>query len=172
MAEPRTIDNLGMGPSIRWAQDQQFVDQSIVKESPFVSMQTTVDVSSPFFSSEFDLLFQIKQRFAPWALLYAPQGFNIQKMRLFTYQTIPSLGTEEFLTSQMQKIQDKVTSSKEERIKRRQEGKGSEFAWQDEREDADEEKESKTLMALLEYIKVLDTLMAQINARRSQYSKG
>ncbi|MCB1081473.1 MAG: DUF5399 family protein [Chlamydiia bacterium] len=172
MAEPRTIDNLGLGPSIRWAQDQAFIDQSIVKESSFVSLQTTIDVSSPFFSSEFDLLFQIKQRFAPWALMLAPKGFNMQKMRLFTYQAIPSLGSEEFLSSQMQKIRDKVALNKEDRMKRREEGRGAEFAWEDEREEEEEQRESKTLIALLEYVHVLDILMAQINARRSQYSKG
>jgi len=172
MVESRTIDNLGLGPSIRWAQDQEFIDQSIIKESPFVSMQTTVDVASPFFTSEFDVLFQIKQRFAPWAFFSTPQGFNLQKMRLFTYQIIPSLGTEEFLSAQMQKVRDKVASSKENRIKRRSEGRGSEYPWEDEKEEEEEERESKTLIHLIEYINVLDTLMAQINARRSQYSKG
>ena len=96
----------------------------------------------------------------------------MQKMRLFTYQAIPSLGSEEFLSSQMQKIRDKVALNKEDRMKRREEGRGAEFAWEDEREEEEEQRESKTLIALLEYVHVLDILMAQINARRSQYSKG
>ncbi|NGX50888.1 MAG: hypothetical protein K1060chlam2_00739 [Chlamydiae bacterium] len=172
MPEPRTIDNLGLGPSVRWAQDQEYVDQSIIKESSFVSMQTTVDVATPFYLSEFDLLFQITQRYAPWASFLSPKGYNLQKMRLFTHQVIPSLGSEEFLTSQVQKIRDKSASSRKERNKRRKEGRGSEYPWEDDRDDREEERESKTLIDLLEYINVLDTLMMQINARRSQYSKG
>ncbi|QVL57429.1 MAG: DUF5399 family protein [Simkaniaceae bacterium] len=172
MAEAKTIDNLGLDTSVRWAQDQKFLDESLIKESPFISRQTTIDVSSPSFSSEFDTLFQINKRFAPWALLLSPQGYNLQKMRLFTFQTIPSLGSDEFLSSQMQKIKDKIDASKEARIKRREAGQGSEYAWEDEREEEDELRESKTLIALLEYLQLIDSLMIEINSRRSQYQKG
>lgn len=172
MVEAKTIDNLGLDSSVRWAQDQKFLDDSLIKESPFISRQTTVDVTSPSFSSEFDTLFQINKRFAPWALLLSPQGYNLQKMRLFTYQTIPSLGSDEFLSSQMQKIKDKVDASKKARANRRKEGKGSEYPWEDEREEEDELRQSKTLIALLEYLQLIDTLMIEINSRRSQYQKG
>lgn len=172
MPEPRTIDNLGLAPSVRFAKDQELIDPSITKEASFVSLQTIVDVASPSFLSEFDRLFQLNQRYTPWAFLIEPKGYNLQKRRLFTHQIIPSLGTEEFLLSQVQKIRDKVAASKQDRIKQREEEGGSKYAWEDEREEADEDRESKALIALLEYIKVLDTLMVQINARRSQYSKG
>ena len=172
MPEPKTIDNLGLGPSVRWAQDQEFIDQSLIKESPFVSSQTVVDVASPCFSSEFDLLFHVKQRFAPWSFFLSPPGYQFQTIRLFTYQVIPSLGSEDFISTQMQKIRDKVSSSKKQRALKNQEGKGPEYAWEDERENDEEERESKMLLNLLEYINTLDTLIAEINARRSQYSKG
>ena len=172
MPEPKTIDNLGLGPSVRWAQDQEFIDNSLAKESPFVSSQTTIDVASPFFLSEFDLLFQTKKRFAPWSFFLSPLGYQSQTMRLFTHQVIPSLGSEELLSAQMQKIQDKISSSKKLRAQRRKEGKGPEYDWEDERENEEEEQESKTLLNLLEYINTLDTWISEINARRSQYSKG
>ena len=72
----------------------------------------------------------------------------------------------------MQKIRDKVTSSKKNRDKRRLEGLGSKYPWEDEKEETEELQESKTLIHLLEYINILDMMMMQINARRSQYSKG
>ncbi len=172
MAEPKTIDNLGLDTSVRWAQDQEFLDKSLIKESPFISRQTTTDVTSPSFSSEFDTLFQINKRFAPWAFLLSPKGYNLQKMRLFTFQTIPSLGSDEFLTTQIQKIRDKIDTSKKDRAKRREEGLGSEYAWEDEKEEEEELRQSKTLIALLDYLQLLDSLMIQINARRSQYQKG
>ena len=172
MVEPRTIDDLGVETSIRWAHDQAYLDQTIMKESPFVSKQTSVDVSYPFFKSEFDLLFEIKQRHQQWANFLPPLSFGDQRMRLFTFQLAPSLGSEEFQQLQIQKIKDKVSASKKERDERKKAGRTGEYAWQDEREEEEEQKESKTLVDLLEYIQVLDKLLAAINARRSQYSKG
>lgn len=172
MVEPRTIDNLGLETSVRYAQDQEFLDKAMTKESPFVTMSTQIDVATPFFKSEFDTLFQITRRFAPWAFLQAPKGYNLQMMRLFTFQTIPSLGSEEFLIAQMDKIRDRVASSKEERAKKRASGQGAEYAWEDDKEEDEEMRESKTLIALLEYLQSVDLLLTQINARRSQYSKG
>lgn len=172
MVEPKTIDNLGLDTSVRWAKDQQYLDPSLMKESSLVSRQTTIDVTSPAFSSQFDTLFQINQRFIPWALLGAPEGYNLQNMRLFTFQAIPSVGGEEFLLVQMQKIRDRVDAQKKARAKRRKAGQGSEYAWEDEREEEEELRQSKTLIALLEYLQILDKLMTEINARRSQYQKG
>ena len=172
MVEPRTIDNLGLEPSVRWAQDQEYLDRTLLKESPFVSLQTQIDVSSPFFSGEFDSLFQITQRYKSWAYFWAPKGYNEQKMRLFTFQVIPSLGTEEFQQAQMQKIRDKVDALKKQRAKRKESGEVGEYGWEDEREEDEENRESKMLLDLLEYINGLDKLLAAINSRRSQYSKG
>lgn len=172
MAEARTIDNLGLDTSVRWAQDQKFLDASLIKESPFISKQTTIDVTTPSFTSEFDILFQTHQRFAPWALLQAPNGYDLQKMRLFTHQSIPSLGSDEFLSAQIEKIRDKVEASKKERNKKRQAKQGSEYHWEDQRDEEQELRESKTLIALLEYLQLVDSMMGEINARRSQYQKG
>ncbi|MCB1109453.1 MAG: DUF5399 family protein [Chlamydiia bacterium] len=172
MVEPKTIDNLGLEHSVRWAQDQAYLDKTYTKEASFISLSTKVDVAHPFYKGEFDTLFQVTKRFAPWALLYPPMGYNLQKMRLFTFQAVPSLGTHEFLSAQMQKIRDKVENSKQARAQRRQEGKGAEFAWEDEREEEEELRQSKSLIALLDYLQTIDTLIAQINSRRNQYSKG
>lgn len=169
MVEPRTIDDLGVETSVRWATDQEYLDKTITKESPFVSRQTTVDVSSPFFKSEFDLLFEVKQRYQHWANFFAPKEYMEQKMRLFTFQVIPSLGSEELQLAQMQKIKDKLASSIKER---KEKGKVGEFAWQDQKGEEDEMRESKTLLDLLEYINEIDKLIVAINSRRSQYAKG
>lgn len=172
MVEPRTIDNLGIETSVRWAQDQKFLDKTLIKESPFVTLSSRVDVAVPFFKSEFDSLFQTTQRFVPWALISSPKGYNLQLMRLFTFQTIPSLGTEEFLTAQIEKIKDKIDASKEERAKRLSKGEGAPYRWEDTKEEEDETRQAKTFTALLEYLQTVDTLLIQINSRRSQYSKG
>ncbi len=172
MVEARTIDDLGIGPSTRFAKDQAYLDKTLIKESSFVSHQTQVDVSSPSFSSEFDSLFQISKRYKPWALFWPPQGFNMQKMRLFTHQVVPSLGTEEFQQSLMQKVRDKQETLKQSRKKKKPSGKDKEHAWSDQKEEEEEGRESDQIILFLEYIYELDRMMAAINARRSQYSKG
>lgn len=168
MVEPKTIDNLGIEPSIRWAQDQEFIDSSIIKDSPLVSTQTTIEVSVPCFISAFDLLFQTKQQFVPWALFSPPQGYDLQRMRIFTYQTIPSLGTEELRMAQKQKIKQRIDSKNKRKRKRiRRKGRRGFVAEEEEQEQA-----SKIVIDFLESIDDSDKMMERINALRSQYSKG
>ncbi|MEM7174562.1 MAG: DUF5399 family protein [Chlamydiota bacterium] len=167
MVEPRTIDNLGLEPSVRWAQDQEYLDKAFIQESPFVSQQTRVDVSAPFLVSEFDYLFQVQQRYRHWALFQVPKGFMEQRMRLFTFQVIPSLGSEELQQAKIDKIRQHVEAKKK---RRRQ---SSALTDRDlTKEDNRDDNESATLLDLLEYLRLSDQLLESINARRSQYSKG
>jgi len=172
MTEPRTIDNLGVETSVRWATDQEFLDKALIQEAPRVSRQTEIDIYSPFYKSEFDLVFETKKRHQQWAAFFAPPGYSTQRMRIFLHQVIPSLGTEEFQQTQMQKIKDRCENNKEMRKKKKATGQTAGYDWEDEREEEEEQKESKTLLDLMEYINSLDKLLGAINARRSQYSKG
>jgi len=172
MPEAKTVDNLGIEPSIRWALDQERVDLSIVKEAPFVSKQTVVDVAAPTFVSEFDLLFQTRQRFVPWASFSAPPGYNFQTMRIFTHQVIPSIGPEKLLTAQIQKIKDKISSREKARLNRSSKGTKFKYPWEEDREKEEEHRESQVLIHLLDYLNTSDAILGQINARRNQYSKG
>ena len=126
----------------------------------------------PFFKSEFDLIFETKQRHQQWAAFSPPPGYSTQRMRIFLHQVIPSLGTEEFQQTQMQKIQDRREANKKKRKEKKEAGIAPEYAWEDEREEEEERKESKMLLELMDYVKELDKLLGAINARRSQYSKG
>ncbi len=164
MTESRTIDNLGFEASVRWATDQEFLDKTLLKDSPFIPKETQVDVYTPFYTSQFDAIFQLQNRHQQWALFAPPLGYHTQKMRLFTHQIIPSLGTEQLQQNQIQKIQ--------KRKKRDKKKQKTVHQWQEEREEQEEIRESKALINLLEYLATLDQLLATINARRSQYSKG
>jgi len=168
MTEPRTIDNLGVETSVRWATDQKLLDKTLLQDASTITKQTLVDVYTPFYTSEFDLIFETKQRYKQWAAFFAPPGYMSQKMRLFMYQVIPSLGTDEFQEAQMQKIQDHREANK----KKRKKTPSGTYAWEDEREEEEEERESKMLLSMLEMLRDLDQLIGMINARRSQYSKG
>lgn len=171
MPEPRTIDNLGVETSVRWASDQKFLEETPlnIKEARPVSDQVEIQVTLPAQSSKFEDLLGIENRCRPWADFFPPEGYNSQKKLLFTHQVIPSLGTEEFQQTQIQKIKDFLS------VKREEEGDAphkTEYAWEDEQREQKNRKESKILIDLIEYIQGLDALLGMINSRRIQYSKG
>src|ERR1700761_7845842 len=101
---PRTIDNLGVETSIRWAQDQSLREVTTSKESSAITQLAQIDVSQPSFSSEFELLFGSISKKLPWATFLAPEGFLNQKKKLFTFQIIPILGSEERLEAQINRV--------------------------------------------------------------------
>jgi hypothetical protein len=100
----RTIDNLGVDVSTRYAQDQKKYDKKLIKEARGIAPQTTIDVTTPSFSSELDTLLDNEKKNQPWADFEIPLRYNEQKKRLFTHQIIPSLGTIEKKETQSQKI--------------------------------------------------------------------
>ncbi len=172
---PRTIDNLGVDVSTRYAEDQKTLDTKLIKEARSVQGQAIVDVTTPAFSSELDALLQSEHVQVPWALFTAPLGYNEQKRRLFTFQVIPSLGSEDRQESKAQKILAKLKTLSEKKLKRREEGeeeKEKEREAEQENEYDEMEREKKILISLLDTISQLDKLMVDINSRRSQYQKG
>lgn len=168
---PRTIDNLGLDASTRYAFDQQELDKKILKEARGIPRQAEVDVTTPFFASEFDLLFDTSKKNAAWALFGMPKHYGEQRKRLFTYQVIPSLGTQEKTENQEKKIAAQLKEKSDEQNKERKKKQNS-TAWEDDIEREDQEKEQKILLALLKNLLFLDKCMIDITARRMQYQKG
>src|SRR5579863_7976964 len=105
---PRTIDNLGMDVSTRYAEDQKILDQSIIKEARNIPLQTEIDVTAPFFPSELEGLLHMSPLHSSWASFIAPALYYEQRKKLFTFQSIPSLGSEDKKESQTQKILTKL----------------------------------------------------------------
>lgn len=171
---PRTIDNLGLDVSTRYAEDQKNLDEKLIRDARGISQQTLIDVTIPSYSSEFDALFELSKRNLPWADFQAPNRYNEQKKRLFTHQIIPSLGTEERKESQAQKIIAKVQSQ----IAKRQADKDKEGQqdpkkkFNEQREEQELTKEKKILIKLLDCIVYLDKDIGAVNSRRMQYQKG
>jgi len=171
---PRTIDNLGIDVSTRYAQDQKHLDDKLLKDARGISQQTLVDVTIPSYASEFDALFGLSKRNLPWADFQAPNRFNEQKKRLFTHQIIPSLGTAEKKESQAQKIIAKVQSqmAKGQTDKDKEGLKDPKKKFSEQREEQELTKEKKILIKLLDCIIYLDKDIGSVNSRRMQYQKG
>lgn len=155
----RTIDNLGIESSIRYAKDKSTVDARLIEESKWVPSKTEVSVTKPYAPSEFDQLFSAGKP-VQWALFQEPPNFEAHMRSLFSFQMIPSLGSAEKQEADAEKL-----AALEDALKKREKKK-------DDREQQQEEKERQALLALLKCIGALDKTLSMINARRNQYQRG
>jgi hypothetical protein len=175
MAQSRTIDDLGVDISTRWAQDQQLLDVSLIKEAGAIPIQTQIDVTIPAFATEWELLFGGIRRQITWADFFAPPRYHEQKKKLFTFQIIPLLGSEERKEAQLNRVKaHRPEERKEERetAEEREEREGRSYAWEKKREEEEQEREKKILVTLLDSLHHLDRYLVDINSRRTQYQKG
>ncbi len=170
MANPRTIDNLGVEVSTRYAEDKRILDETLIKEARAIPVQAEIAVTMPSFPSELEALLHAQPAFVTWASFFAPERYFEQRKKLFTFQLIPSMGSEDKRESQAQKILAKL---REEKIpKEKEEGEDKRRRYERERAIEEEEKEKKVLTSLLDTIVLFDKLIIEINSRRSQYQKG
>jgi hypothetical protein len=168
---PRTIDNLGREVSTRYAEDQKIFEGSLIKESQAIPVQTEIEVTSPFLPSEVEALFHAQPTYVSWAFFTAPAYYFEQRKKLFTFQMIPSLGSEDKKESQAQKILNKLQTM-EEKERRDSQEQDKRKKYEELRALEEEEKEKKILTSLLTMINFYDKLIIDINSRRSQYQKG
>jgi hypothetical protein len=169
---PRTVDNLGLDVSTRYAEDQKTLDPSLVKGAREIPSQVEIDVSTPYFPAELIELLGLQPAGISWASFSAPAQYNEQRKRLFTFQMIPSMGSEDKQEAQAQKILTRVQTHpvrKEEKegapVDKRQEYEARRLV-------EEEGKEKKVLTELLTIIHKFDKFLMEINAKRNQYQKG
>lgn len=171
---PRTIDNLGIEASTRYAEDLRELDQKLLVEARGIQEQTEIEVTHPFFLTELETLLE-PQKQQTWATFTPPKGYFEQKKRFFMFQLIPSLGSEEKHETQTQKIVSLKTFSKKKRGDQQQNDKQQEKDPESDHSDPEREyheKEKKILLSVLQTIMHLDKEIQEINARRGQYHKG
>ena len=161
--KPRTIDNLGVDSSIRYAKDQEALDTKLIQDSRFIPLKTEVSVLKPYVPTE------LEQYLAPgrvtiWASFSPPPEYMLQGRSLFTYQLIPSLGGYEKQEADSDKL-EALESALDKPRKERRGGDGQ-------KEHDEEEKERQILLALLKCIQSLDRTLTLINSRRNQYQRG
>lgn len=162
--KPRTIDNLGVDSSIRYAKDQEALDTKLIQDSRFIPLKTEVSVLKPYIPSE------LEQYLAPgrvtiWASFTPPPEYMLQGRSLFTYQLIPSLGGYEKQEADSDKLESLESALGKPYERKRQGG-------DQQKEQDEEEKERQILLALLKCIQNLDKTLILINSRRNQYQRG
>jgi len=171
---PRTIDNLGIEVSTRYAEDLRELDQKLLIEARGIQEQTEIEITHPFFLTELEILLE-PQKQQTWATFTPPKGYFEQKKRFFMFQLIPSLGSEEKHETQTQKIVSLKTFSRKKRGDQQQNDQQQEEEPESDHSDPEKEyheKEKKILISVLQTIMHLDKEIQEINARRGQYHKG
>ncbi|MDR2539702.1 MAG: DUF5399 family protein [Chlamydiales bacterium] len=166
---PRTIDNLGIEASTRYAEDLRELNPKLLIEARGIQEQTEIEITYPFFLPKLEVLLE-PQKQQTWATFTPPKGYFEQKKRFFMSQVIPSLGSEEKHEMQMQKILSLNTFSRKKREDQQQ--KEEQESGYSNPEKEYHEKEKKILVSILQTIMHLDKEIQEINARRGQYHKG
>ncbi len=157
--KPKTIDDLGIDASIRYAKDQELLEPRLLSEAQLISNKTTVSVLRPHLPNEFAEKFGFKQQ-TLWATFSPPPAYFSSSPDLFSYQLIPSLWRSE----EMQE-QDPVLLVEEGLQRERPQDQSDE-------EQKEEEEEKKVIVALIECMGRIDQSLELINARRNQYQRG
>ncbi|MCI0382696.1 MAG: DUF5399 family protein [Chlamydiae bacterium] len=161
----KTIDNLGIDISTRYAQDQEISVESakLVKESQQIPFTTEVDVHLPFFLPyEFDL-FQIGKKHIAWAGFPPLPQYREKKVPIFREQLIPGIRSIDNLDTKIEKIN--AIKQLREKEKKAQE------TWEEEKEREEEEREGKIILHFFEQMKITDQYLIDINSYRNQYQK-
>src|ERR1700722_11811886 len=91
--KPRTIDNLGIETSSRYAKDKSTLDTKLIEESRFLPQRTEVSVVKPYIATEFEEY--LSPQLTLWASFEPPPEYFVYGKPLFSYQLIPSLGGSE-----------------------------------------------------------------------------
>lgn len=161
VSKPRTIDNMGIETSSRYARDKTALDSKLIEDARFIPLKTEVSVVRPYISTEFEM-YLAPDKLTLWASFSPPPEYLSYGKPLFSYQLIPSLGgyeKQEDDTDKLEAMEDTINKSFRE-------GK------QDGQEHHEEERERKTILTLLQVIGKLDRTLTLINSRRNQYQRG
>lgn len=171
--ESKTIDNLGIETSVRWARDQQNIDPKLIRESHSVPIHTQVTTTEPSFSSQIEELFSFNKKNSAFAKFKPPKGFHSHQLAIFTYQIVPSMGSYEKQEMNKEKIAAMKEEEERKGKKKKQKGKKKkEEVFTQMAAESEELKEIEVVTKMLEKIGMLDKYLSMINCRKEQYHKG
>ena len=153
MVEPKTVSNLPLDVSIRWAEDQKFLEETkpIIQDAGGISRHVQTEVILPTSQSQVDILLGLFGRHPTWAVFQMPRGFAGQRRRLFTSQLVSFLGTDEQQDTLIGRIEG-ATGDEEDKE-----------AW---------EREKNLILQLMKLMNLLNKDLIDIMSRCKQYQKG
>lgn len=177
--KPVTIDNLDIKEHIRWAQDRAILDTSFVKEAKEVAAHPEITGTSSIYSSHLEELFDWDKGMHPWANFSPPHSISLFHKRLFSYRLFPNIsseeGSEDEDKSAADQEQQQEQDEQEERALRRAKDLIQHVLALQKSSDQSHslfEKDKSSILSLLESIRFIDDMLAQITSRKLQYQKG
>jgi hypothetical protein len=166
----KTIDNLGIDSSIKYAENQTELTSAkqLTLGPSTVTKSAELQTATPI-STEYDYIFQTTRRNKGWANFLTPPGYYQQGRTCFSFQTLPSIGSEEQILNLKQRLTDKVEKEKQ----KMQQANGSKQEILEEtllfqKTEVDANKISK----LLETIHTLDKILTDLNSQKNRYQRG
>jgi hypothetical protein len=153
VVESKTVSNLPLDVSIRWAKDQELLTQTqpLTQDADSISKHAVSDVNLPTSQSQVEVLLGLYTRNPTWAAFQMPKGFVTQRRRLFTSQLVGFLGSDEQQDTLITRIQG---ASGEE-------------------QDKDEwDQEKNLLLQVIKLMSMLNKDLIDIVSRCKQYQKG
>jgi hypothetical protein len=171
-----TIDNLDIKEHIRWAQDRAVLDTTLVKESKEVAPHPEITGTSVIFSSQLEELFAWEKGMLPWANFSPPHNLSLFHKRLFSYRLFPHISSEKSDEDEQSDRDDQQQQDEqEEQALRRAKNLIQQVLAIQKSASATSslfEKDKSSILSLLESIRYIDDMLAQISSRKLQYQKG
>lgn len=166
----KTIDNLGIDSSIRYAENQ--TELTSTKELTITPTKVTqsaeLQTATPI-TTEYDSIFQTRLRNKGWANFLTPPGYHQQGRTCFSFQILPSLGMEEQILTLKQRLADKVEKTKQQL----KQVKGSkQELLETELHVKKTETDASKISHLLETIRVYDKILTDLNSQKNRYQRG
>jgi len=173
--KPVTIDNLDIKEHIRWAQDRAVLDATYVQESKEIAAHPEITGTSVIFSSQLEELFAWEKGMLPWANFFPPHNLSLFHKRLFSYRLFPHISSEEDKEDQEDESEQQKQDETEEKALRRAKDlihQVLSIQKSYHQSHALFEKDKSSILSLLESIRFIDDMLAQISSRKLQYQKG
>lgn len=171
-----TIDKLDIKDHIRWAQDRAAFDINHVQESKEVAPHPEITGTSIIFSSQLEELFSWEKGMLPWANFSPPQNISLFHKRLFSYRLFPNISSEENTDDEEETASDQEQQDEQEERSLRRAKDLMQFviAIQKSANQSHSlfEKDKSSILSLIESIRFIDDMLAQISSRKLQYQKG
>lgn len=166
----KTIDDLGIDSSIKYAENQ--TDLTSAKELTIAPSKITrsaeLQTATPI-TTEYDSIFQTTLRNKGWANFLTPPGYYQQGRTCFSFQMVPSIGSEDQILNLKQRLTDKVEKEKQ----KMQQVKGSkQEILEKELLLKKTESGADKISNLLETIHSLDKILTDLNSQKNRYQRG
>lgn len=174
--KPITIDNLDIKDHVRWANDQNHLDSVYLTEAQAIAHLPEMLGTSAIYTSQWETLFEWQKRNAHWASFAPPSKYHLASKRLFSFRLFPTIywkeeeeeGTEDDQPSAEEFVEKKDKESPAVNLVKEVINTAAFFH----QPSIVFEKDKTTILNLLESIKYLDGLLAQITGKTMQYQKG